>query len=551
MLPLRSVNIALSQLSRRLSLKSQGANPEKAAKRGYEEVCEYMDFWKKTVLIQHRTLTCLSKSLAHILQRELYSMANTGLLRCEAEMTLFQPHLGETRRQELRNSSFWDPSLFVSQLVKEGEDFLLKKAPLKTLRVSHPTRISPFVVPTTREEAPTGNAPMGATPHKAVTNRFPQQGGNRTSEAPGVIFDPIIREEGVETPLPNDSSKASLSPPVGGRFCSFRRDWQTNKCSPNVLNIITNGYVLPFLSKPNLVRFPLILSEYKAHQKDQALASCIQSLLSKNAIERVENVKSLGFYSRLFLVPKPHQRWRPVIDLSRLNTFLHIEKFKMETPESIRTSLIPGEWVSSIDLSDAYLHIPIHPNSRKYLRFCYKSQVFQFTSLPFGLATAPQVFTMIVKEAKLMALSRGLRIHQYLDDWLIRSQSQEEAQVNTQAVVDLTQSLGWIINQEKSELKPTQVFSFVGYEYHLDSALVKPTQERWLKLQDLILRLKSKCVLTARCLMSLIGLLASTEKMVPEGRLHMRPFQFHLKEHWRYPQSLENLLPWAEAIAAH
>ena len=150
-----------------------------------------------------------------------------------------------------------------------------------------------------------------------------------------------------------------------------------------------------------------------------------------------------------------------------------------------------------------------------------------------------------------MALSRVLRIHQYLDDWLIRSQSQEESQRDTQAVVDLTQSLGWIINQEKSELKPTQVFSFVGYEYHLDSALVRPTHERWLKLQDLILRLKSKRVLTARCLMSLIGLLASTEKMVPEGRLHMRPFQFHLKEHWRYPQSLDNLLPWTEAIVAH
>ena len=87
----------------------------------------------------------------------------------------------------------------------------------------------------------------------------------------------------------------------------------------------------------------------------------------------------------------------------------------------------------------------------------------------------------------------------------------------------------------KSELNPSQVFSFVGYEYHLHSALVKTTQERWLKLQDLILRLKSKHVLTTRCLMSQIGLLASTEKMVPEGRLHMRPFQFHSKEHWRYP----------------
>ena len=122
----------------------KGANPDKAAKRGHEEVCEYMDFWNKTVLIQHMALTCLSKSLAHILQRELYSMGNTGLLRREAEMTLLQPQLGEMRRQELRNSSFWNPSLFQSQLVKEGEDFLLKKR--------HPIKISPFVVPTTREE---------------------------------------------------------------------------------------------------------------------------------------------------------------------------------------------------------------------------------------------------------------------------------------------------------------------------------------------------------------------------------------------------------------
>ena len=106
-------------------------------------------------------------------------MGNTGLLRCEAEMTLLHPHLGEMRHQELRNSPFWNSSLFQSQLVKEGEDFLLKKAPLKTLRVLHPIKISPFVAPTTRKEAPTGNALMGAIPHKAVTNYFLQEGGNR------------------------------------------------------------------------------------------------------------------------------------------------------------------------------------------------------------------------------------------------------------------------------------------------------------------------------------------------------------------------------------
>ena len=56
----------------------KGTNPEKAAKRGYEQACEYLDIWNNTVLILHRVLTCLNKSLVHILQRELYTMGKTG-----------------------------------------------------------------------------------------------------------------------------------------------------------------------------------------------------------------------------------------------------------------------------------------------------------------------------------------------------------------------------------------------------------------------------------------------------------------------------------------
>ena len=282
---------------------------------------------------------------------------------------------------------------------------------------------------------------MGAIPHKAVTNRFLPTGENKTSEAPGAIFDLTIGEKGVETPLPNDSSIASISPPVGGHLRSFRKDWHANNCSSNSLDIITNGYILPFLSKPNLVRFPLIISEYKALPKDQALADCIWSLLSKNAIERVENVE--------------------VEASNRLNQAQHFS-----TPRKV----LNGNSRVHQDLPDS------------------RSQVFQFISLPFGLATAPRSFTMIVKEVKLMALSRGLRLHQYLDNWLIRSQSQEETQVNTQAVVNLTRSLGWVINQQK-KTKKNQIgkllrcFLFVGYEYHLDSALVKPTQEKCSNLR--------------------------------------------------------------------
>ena len=127
-------------------------------------------------------------------------------------MTLLHPHLGESRRQELRNSPFWPTPLFKSQLVKDGEDFLLKKALEKTLRVLDPIKTSPFVVPTTiRKDARTGNAPMGVIPQKAVTNRFSLAGENQTSEALGVIFHPTIGDKVVETPPPNDSSKASFN----------------------------------------------------------------------------------------------------------------------------------------------------------------------------------------------------------------------------------------------------------------------------------------------------------------------------------------------------
>ena len=79
LLPRSSCNATLEKCQHSLKstfkkVKSQiqkGANPERAAKCGYEQACEYLDIWNKTVLIQHRSLTCLSKSLAHILQREL------------------------------------------------------------------------------------------------------------------------------------------------------------------------------------------------------------------------------------------------------------------------------------------------------------------------------------------------------------------------------------------------------------------------------------------------------------------------------------------------
>ena len=120
----------------------KGADPERAARRGCGNA--YFELMNKRILIQQRALACLSKSVAHIVQRELYTMGNTGLLRREAEMTLLQLHLGDSRCQELRNSPFWPTPLFKSQLVKDGEDFLLKKSTPKDSQGFGPYQNKPF-----------------------------------------------------------------------------------------------------------------------------------------------------------------------------------------------------------------------------------------------------------------------------------------------------------------------------------------------------------------------------------------------------------------------
>ena len=80
-------------------------------------------------------------------------------------------------------------------------------------------------------------------------------------------------------------------------------------------------------------------------------------------------------YSRIFLVPKKYGKLRLIIDLSLQNYFVYTETFKMETQRKVRNAIQLNDWAFSLDLTDAYLHIPIHYRSRKYLRFTLRGRV--------------------------------------------------------------------------------------------------------------------------------------------------------------------------------
>ena len=224
---------------------------------------------------------------------------------------------------------------------------------------------------------------------------------------------------------------------------------------------------------------------------------------------------------------------RPVIDLSILNTYLVVPHFKMETNRSNRASILPGMWTTSLDLSDAYFHIPICHSYRRYLRFVWDNRVYQFRALPFGLSTATPVFTKVMQAAIAHLHSQAIQIHSYLDDSLIKELSPEKLYLNTDVVIRLFLSLGFLISWKKSDLIPSQDFIFLGEHFLTQQGLVLPPQEKFQNLCSRVHLFLSQKTVTARQFWQLLGLLNSLADVVPLGRLHIRPLQFYLHQHWR------------------
>ena len=125
----------------------------------------------------------------------------------------------------------------------------------------------------------------------------------------------------------------------------------------------------------------------------------------------------------------------------------------MESLAIVLKAPIRGRWATSIDLKDAYLHIPINQDHQRWLRFHIKDQAYAFRCLPFGLSTAPRVFTRVVKAVGAFLRRQGVQIHFYLDDWLITSQSLVMAHRHTDLVLRTLARLGFIVNLKKSHLQ--------------------------------------------------------------------------------------------------
>ncbi len=232
-----------------------------------------------------------------------------------------------------------------------------------------------------------------------------------------------------------------------------------------VMGIIKRGYSLQFARRPP--RFSGVVSTSVQGENARVLRSEVMTLLEKAAIEMVPPALSeSGFYSRYFLFPKKNGGLRPILDLRHLNHALMRRLFRMITLKQILSQIRTGDWFCSLDLKDAYFHIQIAPHHRRFLRFAFEGVAYQYTVLPFGLSLAPCTKCMDTALSPLRQM--GIRILNYLDDWLILAQSEVELLSHRTLILSHLERLGLRVNFAKSALSPSQRVSFLGTV--LDSA---------------------------------------------------------------------------------
>ena len=164
-----------------------------------------------------------------------------------------------------------------------------------------------------------------------------------------------------------------------------------------------------------------------------------------------------------------------------------------------------GDYAFSIDLQDAYLHVPIVKHHHHFLHFVWHNVPYQWKVLPFGLATAPRVLTSLTKPILFLCHCKGLCIVIYLDDILVLVCSKWVGKRACSFLCSLLVHLGLHINFSKSDLHLSQTFTFLGLCWDTVCMSVSLPPDKLADIQQVALSLLQTTHVTVHKVMSFLG----------------------------------------------
>ena len=245
---------------------------------------------------------------------------------------------------------------------------------------------------------------------------------------------------------------------MAGKTCQFINNWKLLTSDSTILSWVqrvkidfTEGVF------QHHCPLPLVFSGTEKLKMQAELDN-----LEKKSIIEPAHFNSSQFISNIFFRPKKDGLDRIILNLKALNQSVEYHHFKMETLHNAIALMVPGCYMASVDLADAYYSIPVHSDHRNFLRFLWEGRLYQFTCLPNGLAEAQRKFTKLLKVPFSELRKSGFINSSYIDDSYLQGDTFEDCLENVHMTVAALDKLGFTVHQTKSVFTPSQTLVFLG-----------------------------------------------------------------------------------------
>ncbi len=226
-------------------------------------------------------------------------------------------------------------------------------------------------------------------------------------------------------------------------------------------------------------------------------------------------------------------KWRLIIDLSAPEdhsvndgidkALCSISYVKIDEVANYVLSFPPGALMAKIDIKHAYRNIPVHPDDRHLLAMRWQDEILVDKVLPFGLRSAPIIFTAVADALQWIIQNKGASsLFHYLDDYItVGPPNSPQCSRNLEIIKQTCQELGVPLEESKSE-GPTACLTFLGLELDSATRIIRLPQDKLARLRQSLSDWGSRKAVQKRELLSLIGHLQHAAKVVRQGRSFLR-----------------------------
>jgi len=172
---------------------------------------------------------------------------------------------------------------------------------------------------------------------------------------------------------------------------------------------------------------------------------------------------------------------RLILDLRHVNLYIFKQKFKCEDLNVALKVLSKGFYLFKFDLKTGHHHVEIFPEQRRFLAFSWDFgngvlKHFQFAVLPFGLSSAPYLFTKLLRPVITSWRCKGIPMVIFLDDGLGGGASKMKAKINSLTAHAYLLKFGFVINEEKSTWEPAQIITWLGTVLDTNQGFISVTE---------------------------------------------------------------------------